>query len=210
MTGIRNMNSLLIVFTVLTSLIALSACDSLPDFKHKDHAPTQIIYSPTGDPLNGGPLGKPTCAEAMKRWFGRADTNHDNAVTPDEFLADAKAQFQRMDIDKNGYLVSEELERFRMTYRDYPAEKKSEAAGEHEGGQPSGDRHGKHGSGEGGSNASVIDPVMSADTDLDYKVTLDEFVAYSQKTFRGLDTDHTGKLTLAAVTAGMCASDDKH
>jgi len=187
-------------------MAALSACETEHDKKHADRGPLQIIYSPTGDPLNGGPLGRPACPEAMKHWFARVDTKHDGAITLDEFLADAKTQFQRMDIDKNGYLVSEEVERFRMAYREEPV-------GEKSGEQSSGGHHGKeHGGNEGGSNASVIDPVMSADTNLDFKVTPEEFMAYSEKTFKSLDTDHKGKLSLPEVTTGMCGdqSHEKH
>ncbi len=111
-------------FLIIAAIFVLSACAEQHDKKQGDHGPTHIIYSPTGDPLNGGPLGRPACPDALKKWFERADANHDGAVTLDEFLNDAKAQFQRMDIDKNGYLVSEELERFRIAYRDYPAGEK--------------------------------------------------------------------------------------
>jgi Ca2+-binding EF-hand superfamily protein len=205
-----------VIFAAVTGLVALSACAA--DKKHADRGPVQMIYSPTGDPLNGGPLGRPTCPEAMKHWFARVDIKHDGAITPEEFINDAKAQFQRMDIDKNSYLVSEEVERFRLPYRDTAAEEKHAAsADDREDEQPSDGRHGRgHGGGgngggsEGGGNASVIDPVMSADTNLDYKVTLDEFLAYAQKTFKGLDADRDGKLSLTEVTTIMCGADQNH
>ena len=203
------MSRFLIIFTVLAGVSVLSACADLHKKKHNASlGPAQIIYSPTGDPLNGGPLGRPTCTESIKRWFARVDANHDGVITLDEFLNDARTQFQRMDIDKNGYLVSEEVERFRMAYRDFPGgEKSTVPAEEKEGEHASGGHHGRSHGGEGGGNSpgesdssSVIDPVMSADTDLDYKVTREEFIAYSQKTFRGVDADHNGALNLAEAT----------
>jgi Ca2+-binding EF-hand superfamily protein len=193
------MNRLLTAFIVFSSLAALSACASFEGKKHADRGPVQIIYSPTGDPLNGGPLGRPTCPEAMKRWFGRVDARHDGAITLDEFLADARTQFQRMDTDKNGYLVSEEVERFRLAYRDEPAREKS-------GGKSVTPDDNK----ESGHSGSVIDPVMSADTNLDFKVTPEEFAAYSEKVFKNLDADHNGKLSLTEVTTGMCGADQSH
>ena len=198
-------------FLVIFAIFILSACASLQNKKHAES--TQILYSPTGDPLNGGLLGRPACPDAMKHWFDRVDTKHDSAITQDEFLNDAKMQFQRMDIDKNGYLVSEEVERFRMTYRDYPAgEKLPASSGDQQEQQPSGGRQSRgHGGGEGSGGVgnspgegSVIDPVMSADTNLDYKVTPDEFMAYSRKVFEHLDADHNGKLSLTEVTVPLC------
>jgi hypothetical protein len=211
--GARNMKRFLTTLIVVTSGAALSACSFMPGKKHENHGPPQIIYSPAGDPLNGGPLGRPTCPEAMKSWFMRADANHDNVVTIDEFLADAKTQFQRMDIDKNGYLVSEELERFRMAYRDEPANDKPAAADGNEqssGGEHHGKRHGGDGenaSGRGGNTGSVIDPVMSADVNLDYKVSPDEFISYERKSFKSLNAANDGKLTLAEVAKSQCGTE---
>ena len=209
------MNRFLIIFTVLACVSALSACADLHEKKHNASlGPAQIIYSPTGDPLNGGPLGRPVCAEAMKCWFTRVDVNHDGAITLDEFLNDARAQFQRMDIDKNGYLVSEEVERFRMAYRVFSGGERSAASAEEkEGERASGERHSRgrgdesagNSPGEAGGGSSVIDPVMSADTDLDYKVTPEEFTAYSQRTFRSLDADHNGTLNPAEAAAACGA-----
>ena len=199
------MKRLLIIFAVF----ALAACASSQNKKQAEHAGlTRILYSPTGDPLNGGPLGHPACPEAVKHWFDRVDANHDGTITLDEFINDSKIQFQRMDIDKNGYLVSEELERFRMPYRNESAEEKPPASSDGQEGQQLSGRH--HGSGNGSENSSggsnVIDPVMSADANLDYKVTPDEFIAYSRKVFTNLDADHKGKLSPAEVTTALCGS----
>lgn len=194
------MKRLVTTLMILPCAVALSGCDAVQGKKH-EHGPAQIIYSPMGDPLNGGPLGHPTCDAAMKNWFTRADANHDNVVTLDEFTADAKTQFQRMDVDKNGYLVSEELERFRMAYRDATANDKPEAE-EHRGRKRGGDE-----GGHGGNTSSVIDPVMSADANLDFKVSLDEFVSYEQKSFKTMNAANDGKLTLAEVTKALCTGE---
>ena len=184
-------------------LSALSACASPHDNKQGHAAPPHLLYSPNGDPLNGGPLGKPTCQDAMARWFDRVDTNHDAAITEPEFLVDASAQFQRMDIDKKGYLVSEEVERFRMPYREIsvaaPAEETdstpapARGRGRRHNGENSGDKKTEM---EGG-----LDFVMSADTNLDYKVTPDEFMAHARKKFTELDSDRNDSLNKMEVSA---------
>jgi hypothetical protein len=45
------------------------------------------------------------------------------------------------------------------------------------------------------------DPVMSADTNLDNKVTLEEFMTYAQKKFLELDSNHDGVLSRDEVLA---------
>src|ERR1035437_691370 len=218
------------IFTaLLASVVMVSACATSHRGKHSGHAgPTRILYSPNGEPLNGGPLGKPTCQEAITRWFDRLNTNHANGISQDEFLADARIQFQRMDIHGKGYLVPEELERFRQPYRQSPssfspAETSSAASGEDQASQPSYGSHRHRHGGMGGSGNSgnvtadssksqgygaVVDPVMSADTDLDNRVTPAEFMIYAQKTFATLDSDHNNVLSRAEVLS-LCGENEK-
>ena len=142
---------------VLLLAAGLSACAGHHG-RSKHPVPPQLLYSPNGEPLNGGPLGTPPCDAAMAGWFDRIDANHDGRVDREEFLADARAQFARMDVEHYGYLTSEELDRYRAPYRR-------------------GTRIPP-----GGGN----DPVMSADSDLDFKVTPEEFAAQAAETFKRL------------------------
>jgi hypothetical protein len=190
---------------------ALVAGCSTPDEKKKDTTPHYIIYSPNGEPLNGGPLGHPTCDKALSGWFDRIDANHDSFLTKPEFLADTKAQFARMDIDKNGYLVSEELDRYREPYRqgltpknDNADKEKKSAHHSKNGGQDKNDKKDSP-----TDQASLIDPVMSADSNLDFKVTLDEFLTQSEKYFADLDADHNGQLSRDEVLTICKKADDK-
>lgn len=169
----------------LAAAVLLTACDNngviyLPGQKPP---PRHLMYSPTGDPLNGGALGYPDCDDAMDLWFKRADANRDGAVTADEFVADARAQFQRMNADNTDYLASEEVERFRLAYRDL-SEKKS---------------------GRIGNIDSAVDPVLSADANLDYKVTRAEYDAFSRKTFAGMDKNKDGALQRDEAAASCSA-----
>lgn len=195
--------------TVLSLLAALLAgCEEHHD-AHKNAA-HQPLYSPDGEPLNGGPLGQPACKDALSRWFDRVDANHDAAISLPEFLADADTQFHRMDIDNNGYIVSEELERFRRPYRQAVAEQTGEDNGAKTSGQPETKagkhgRGGRHGGGERDSSpelpADVADPVMSADANMDFKVTPQEFMQHAREVFADMNTSHSGALTRDEVLA---------
>jgi hypothetical protein len=178
-------------------LFSLAACASY--HKRPDRAPTHLIYSPNGEPLNGGPLGRPTCEEAMGGWFDRladAGGNLPRAV----FLADAAAQFQRMDIDHNGYLLSEELERYRQPYRQ---SLESEAAPRRD--EDEADtkvHHGKSAHAEDREENrpyAAPDPVLSADVNNAFRVTLAAFMTQAQKNFDALDAEHREALTRADV-----------
>ena len=193
---------------LLTLAILLSGCASLHHREHGEasaQGPRFMLYSPNGEPLNGGALGRPTCEAAQSRWFDRVDTDHDGVISREEFAADAAAQFARMDIDHNGYLLSEELDRYRLPYRqvpmarEYPPSSTGAAA-------PAGEprhRHRRTTSGEGGATrengsnapADQADPVMSADTNNDFRVTLQEFSAHAERTFFDLDANHDGRLS---------------
>lgn len=76
------------------------------------------LYSPNGQPLNGGTLGQPSCERAINDWFDRADTGHDGRLDRGEFLANARAQFARMDLDHQGELTPETLSRYRTPFRE--------------------------------------------------------------------------------------------
>jgi hypothetical protein len=171
--------------------------------------PLYMIYSPNGEPLNGGPLGKPSCEQALSRWFSALSAGHNGRIPETVFLSDAQAQFQKMDIDHNGYLVSEELDRYRAPYRQQPA---MMISGESD---DSGSKHkkGRHGSDSKTLQADLSytssDPVMSADTNLDFHVTPDEFMQQAQRTFRKLDIHHDGALSLPEVTEHCNAKEDE-
>ena len=98
MTFLRHQHTLACVLALLFA--ALSGCSSDSHKHHgagQDAALSRMLYSPNGEPLNGGKLGRPTCQEAMSHWFDRVDTNHDGGINREEFMADAQTQFRRMD-----------------------------------------------------------------------------------------------------------------
>jgi hypothetical protein len=172
---------------VLTAL-ALASCGA---FGGDDQTPVREspLYSPNGEPLSGGRLGEPSCEQALGGWFGRL-AGGAGAIDENAFLADARRQFAAMDLDKSGALTPAELAQYRAPYinanarrrRDYEDERRDA-----ERGPP--------------PEEDVEDPVMVADTGLHNRVTLDDFLAYAQRNFAALDTNHDGRLERAEVLA---------
>ncbi len=204
--------------SLLIVIVSLVGCAS-SRHNNSDPAtarPTSMIYSPNGEPLNGGTLGRPTCKEAMSGWFDRVDTNHDGMLSHEEFMVDAQIQFNRMDIDHRGYLVPEELERFRLPYRQdettlvYASNQSSDSgqsSGRHRHSRGGGDNSNSGSSGQSGSSG-IPDPVMSADTNNDFRVTLDEFMAQAARAFSQHDTNRVGFIARDKIIK-ICSSRDK-
>lgn len=169
---------------------------------------TATIFSPNGEPLSGGKLHHPDCEVAMDGWFERVDINHDGKIDQAEFLADARIQFSRMDLDHDGAITADELTTFRMPYSDGGRALAMPALGPAEPAAPvkddgTGAHHRLDGQGRpsassvrsrDGGTAVAADPVMAADANADFRVTLTEFLDYAALTFARLDSTHTGAL----------------
>lgn len=157
----------------------------------------RIVYSPNGEPLTGGPLGRRACDDAIAGWFGRADANHDGFVDREEFLADARAQFARMDQDHSGILTAAKLALYRQPYQDAPPPNVQMAR------PPAGEA-----SGEAGKRLKAQDqedPVMSADKTLSFKVGQDDYMSHAVEVFQRLDSGRQGRLNVAAVVSWGCS-----
>lgn len=106
-------------FILLALLTVLAACGS-----HDDHAGGHLqpsadigpLYSPNGEPLSGGPLGHPTCQDALAAWFDRVDAKHAGTIDLAAFLADANRQYAAMDLNHDGEITPDELARYRAAY----------------------------------------------------------------------------------------------
>jgi len=206
------------VFAIALVLSFLSGCGRHDGERSSRETPTsRHLYSPNGEPLNGGPLGQPSCEEAMKRWFDRVDTNQDGVIDRNEYLADAGRQFAAMDIDKNGVITSDELSRYRATYDTAsvpgPAADASQSSAQ---GAPNqrgaqrkqGGAQPRNSPSEGGRtkfDTDEPDPVMAADVHLQFKVTLADFLSYAEREFDELNGKHDGRLT-KAETLTLCQS----
>lgn len=160
-----------------TAALALAACGGRPGPDPRvggERSGVALMLSPNGEPLNGGELGMPSCSLAMNYWFDRTDTNHDGRIDRDEFLADARSEFAKVDVGHRGFVTSSDLERYRQPFR------------------------------QGTRATGVADPVMAGDANLDGQVSETELLTQANEAFAALDTAHRGAIardTLAAYCA---------
>ena len=199
------------ILLLILAGVCLSACGSHPRAKS-----LETIYSPNGEPLNGGPLGHPACRDAIAGWFTRVDVNRDGMVDLDEFLADTRHQFAAMDLAKDGEITAAELSTYRAPYEatlslgpqdDFgaPTTATTRRSRRQRGNSMGISRPGR----KGDVPSDAADPVMSADVNLNFRVTLSDFVTYKTKEFTQMDVKHTGRLTLDEVQQSSCPANAK-
>ncbi|CCG40399.1 EF-hand domain-containing protein [Magnetospirillum molischianum] len=213
-------------WNVVFLAVGLAACSGSGDpggasRSGSQHAPS---LSPNAEPLTGGALGWRGCEAALDDWAVRVDSVHRGTVSRQDFLADARAQFARMDSDGDGFITADELSVYRAPFRPEappkPPHIRRDERDEDDGsvsgrvGFPGGGWGGRSGGrdGDGGRErpnpANGIDPVMSADTNLDFKVSLDEFLHQANLIFDSLDLNHNGVLDQAELRR-FCLSPSK-
>jgi hypothetical protein len=179
----------------------------------------QVFISPAGEPFRAD-AGQPYPVAA---WFAGADTDHDGALTRDEFVADALRFFAVLDVDHNGVIDGFEVSNYESqiapeilgAFRDAG---QGARGGQGAGGPPGGGRGrggppggGGHGGGKRGGSPmggmlqgatpySLLaepQPVMGADADFDRRITRDEAAKAARSRFALLDKAGDGRLHLA-------------
>lgn len=123
------------------------------------------------------PMGEPFYSDAgtndgLASWFAKVDTDRDQAITADEMKADADKFFDRLDRNKDGEIDPDEMAIYEQTIQA---------------------KSGRY------SLLNVQQPVMSADTNFNRGVSVEEFRSAAAKRFRTLDVTGTGRLTLASL-----------
>jgi hypothetical protein len=123
------------------------------------------------------PMGEPFYSntgtnDGLATWFAKVDADHDQAITTDEMKADADKFFDRLDRNKDGEIDPDEMTIYEQTIQA---------------------RSGRY------SLLNIQQPVMSADTNFNRGVSLEEFRSAAAKRFRTLDVTGTGRLTLASL-----------
>ena len=173
-----------------------------------------LFISPCGEPFTA----LKTEPYPIVKWFRGADANHDGKLDIDEMRNDAARFFKVLDRDGDGVISSSEV-----TFYEYrivpeilgppgsaqaanivrvvfqtPDAAVSPISPQEPGSDPIVREH--LNATEGAVSFSLFrepEPVRSADRDLDYRITLKEFLAHSDRHFHALDGTNKGYITLA-------------
>jgi hypothetical protein len=187
---------------LLAACLALIACGG--GGAARGRGPYPLYLSPNGEPLSGGPLGRPSCGEAMTKWFHGLDGGT-GRVTLADYLADARRQFAAMDLDHDGFITSAELQEYRAPYRAAASSPEERSAGEEGNAQRPPRTQQPRAAVRGDLFADRSDPVMSADRQLRFKVDLADFLDHAERSFKKLDRAGSGALSLDDVLT-LCES----
>jgi len=126
----------------------------------------QAVVSPHGEPL-GRAGSAAACNELLAAWIARVDRDRNGEISQAEWMADAEAWFSRADSDQDGFVTVSELTALRRSLE--PAEAAPPSNSRDPRIRPVIDRS--------------PDPVMAADTNLDFRVSQAEFRLLSEKRY---------------------------
>jgi len=121
------------------------------------------------------PMGEPFLStgagDSLQTWFNQADTNHDGVLTSQEMQADAERFFATLDTNHDGEIDPDEITHYELDIAP-----------------------------RGGTGLlNITEPVISADTNFNRGVSLEEFRQAALLRFQALDLEHQGRLTVAGL-----------
>lgn len=201
----------------------LAACASDDDYPRRHGPPVGMVESrpPREAPVTtlagrllsrGGPAD---CPALLGDWLTASDSDKDGALSLAEAFADADSLLAEIDASRDGYLTAIEIEawRGRIAPEAYADRKLRQQPGSGGDDMTPGGGKKRGGSPEDGNTAAARrldsgfraqpDPIMAADTNLDFRVDKAELEARVKSRFDTLDTDHNGRLS-ADELAGFC------
>ena len=169
-------------------LLAVAAPSATPTPAER---PGRPFMSPMGEPV----FGRVHDEDGLVAWFADADTNHDNMLTSEEMEANAERFFERLDVDRDGEIGPEEIERYetqiaplvRVRYDMDSASDGAAVSAEAIAG-----RYGL---------LQIPEPVMAADSNFNRGISPQEFRQAAITRFQLLDASHSGRLTLSQLQA---------
>jgi hypothetical protein len=150
--------------------------------------------------------------DGLPRWFDQADSDHDARLTRAEFEADHLRFFRLVDVNGDGVIDGAEVQRYEHDIAPELLSRVDRGEGRFQGRGGPGPGGGRgHGGGRGGGGRpgggglqdspalgllNEPEPLLAADTDLDFKVTLKEWQAAAADRFARLDAARHGALSL--------------
>ncbi|HET6942470.1 MAG TPA: EF-hand domain-containing protein [Sphingomicrobium sp.] len=199
-------------------VLLLLALASSADAQSPPQQPPQripVYLSLMGEPFRG-PVGGP---RPLADWFAVADRNHDGAVSLAEMLEDASRFFKTLDVDGNGVINTIEMSRYETQIapaqvrfdgglKPFRSSDKSDSVGRASSDDPDRRERRSFSSIGGGSGRMLRDlqylevpqPVMMADSDVNQRVTTDEFAKMAAKRFALNDENGDGRLESSELT----------
>ena len=162
----------------------------------------QLFISPVGEAFRAD-LGEPY---PVAIWFARADADHDGKLTRGEFRRDALSFFPTLDANGDSVIDGAEITRYEQELVPETRSGFGSGPGDRVPSQGEPDADGKprtrpdlpRGAGRYGLINSP-QPVVSADTDLNRRITPQEIGAAADRRFTLLDPNSIGYLTLATL-----------
>ena len=186
---------------------------------------SQAVDGTQGARLFISPMGEPFRADHDPQdiWFDRADTNHDGALSVNEFDKDAARWFAVLDRGHDGEIDPGDIEYYESylapEIRVDAGEGVTVGGGDDEGGGDSSSPKPSFHLRLGAARYGYFDypePVMVADTNFNRGVDPREFQRAADKRFDLLDTNHDGKIErgelpkISAVTVGRSEKKGKN
>ena len=182
------------------AVAAVAVAFAIPAAAAAEPVPVQGFISPMGEPFHAR-LGLPY---PSADWFAKADADHDGVVTREEFRADAMRFFKTLDVNADGRINDAEVNRYERVVAPEivaAAVDTSALSLQATGDGEDGPKHTRLSTQRQGAAffglLNDAEPVRSADTDFNMKVTQDEWLAAADRRFRSLDAAGKGGLRLA-------------
>lgn len=156
--------------------------------------PGRAFLSPMGEPF----FGRTANEDGLVVWFEQADANRDGVLTSDEMVADADRFFQLLDLKHDGEIDPDDVMHYEKVVAPELRIRPIFSSTTLPGGETDQHVDDESSAGQFGLLRNP-EPVTSADSNWNRGVSPDEFRRAATKRFRLLDTNHTGRLTLAQL-----------